>query len=103
MATIMGLVMILLEGLMHPMPVWAWLATIALLGVCAVGIRSQWGIRDIDYLQEMIPHHSMALFTSQHRLKNPNTGPSVRQLASEIVKTQEDEITLMTNMVALFV
>lgn len=99
MAVAMGLAMVLLEGLMHPMPAWAWVLTVALLAFTVVAVRGQWGIRDVDYLQEMIPHHSMALFTSQHRLQSPYTHPAVRELAQQIVDAQRSEITLMENMV----
>lgn len=99
MAIAMGLSMIFLEGLMHPMPKWAWIATSALLGITIVLIRTQWGITDVDYLREMIPHHSMALFTSQHRLKDPRVHPTVQALADQIVRTQKAEIQIMDRLI----
>lgn len=100
MATVMGLAMVVLEGLMHPMPLWAWILTGTLLVLTCVAIRQQWGIGDTDYLEEMIPHHAMAIFTSQHRLADPNTHPEVRSLAQGILQAQKDEIHYMENLLA---
>ncbi len=98
MATIMGLAMVVLEGLMHPMPTWAWILTGTLFVLTGVAIRQQWGIHNAQYLREMIPHHSMAIFTSKQRLADPNTRPEVRSLAQAILQAQEDEIHHMENL-----
>lgn len=91
-AIFMGLLMVVIEGTMHPMPIWAWIMVFMLLILFAFYIRYQIGITDSQYLRDMIPHHSMALLTSEHRNKGQ---PYVLKLAEEITKTQKKEIQQM--------
>lgn len=60
-------------------------------------LRSQLGVSDSAWLRRMIPHHSTALTTSTEILKK-TTNPKIRELASEIIDTQEREIALMKSM-----
>lgn len=99
MACVMGLYMVFLEAAMHPMPLWAWVLSVGFLVCLAFAIRHQWFIRDVDYLQEMIPHHSMAIFTSRERLTRKDIHPDVRHLAGTILTSQETEIQQMSDMV----
>lgn len=62
-----------------------------------VVIRKQIGIRDRDYLQEMITHHSAALTTSRHIAERTQI-TDVLVLARNIIKTQEREIALMKDL-----
>lgn len=58
-------------------------------------IRNQTGISDEAWIRAMIPHHSSAIMTSE----NANiTDPEVRRLADEIIRTQEEEIAEMRQM-----
>lgn len=86
--------MVLLEGTMHPLPAIGWIC--AALGVIAgiAGYRMQIGVSDREYLHDMIPHHSMAVLTSQHVLQR-SKDKRVKQLAETILNAQVKEIALM--------
>lgn len=94
----MSSLMVALEGLMHPMPGWAWVGTGILCVASIVAYKYQWFVNDTQYLREMIPHHSMALVTSKGRLRDPQSSPPVRTLAREIIDTQEKEIVIMRKL-----
>jgi hypothetical protein len=63
-------------------------------------MRKQMFITPKDWLREMIPHHSTAITTTTQLLKNNefDTNSSVYKLATQILKTQKDEITLMKSL-----
>jgi uncharacterized protein (DUF305 family) len=53
-------------------------------------------VDDVDYLEAMIPHHSIAILTSERaQLEDPR----VRALADEIIAAQEREITEMRELI----
>lgn len=55
-------------------------------------VRSQITVDDVDYMEGMIPHHSIAILTSENsRIKDVR----VRELADEIIKAQRREIKEM--------
>lgn len=59
-------------------------------------MRNQTTIDDVDYMEQMIPHHSIAILTSE----NANiTDPRVRELADDIIKAQLEEIDLMSKLI----
>jgi hypothetical protein len=92
----MGAGMVALEGLLHPMPWWAWLLTLVIGVVSVLGYRFQWLVDDRGYVREMIPHHSMALVTSRPRVRK-SSDPVIHRLAEQIVTVQEREILEMKN------
>ena len=55
-------------------------------------VRNQKPIDDVTYMKAMIPHHSIAILTSERAAIND---PEVRELANEIIKTQKKEIAEM--------
>jgi undecaprenyl pyrophosphate phosphatase UppP len=60
-------------------------------------VRSQHTVDDISYMSAMIPHHSIAIMTSERaRLRDPR----VRKLADEIIKAQVREIGKMKALIA---
>jgi hypothetical protein len=61
-------------------------------------IRTQLMITPRQYVLGMIPHHSMAIHMSKQLLKNQS--PKFRELAKNIIKTQEDEIRYMKQIVS---
>ena len=61
-------------------------------------LRAQWMIDDTQWLRRMISHHSTALTTS-HNIYNQTKDPKVKQLAKEIIDTQEREISQMKEMI----
>jgi hypothetical protein len=55
-------------------------------------VRSQVTVTDTDYMEGMIPHHSIAILTSERaKIKDIR----VRKLADEIIKAQRKEIMEM--------
>lgn len=65
---------------------------IVLLGGGIALVRSQITVKDTDYMEGMIPHHSIAILTSERaRIKDAR----VRKLADEIIEAQRREIKEM--------
>jgi uncharacterized protein (DUF305 family) len=59
-------------------------------------VRSQSTVDDVAYMKAMIPHHSIAIMTSRRaRISDPR----VRELADEIIASQEREIAEMKVLV----
>ncbi|WP_372621942.1 DUF305 domain-containing protein [Falsiroseomonas sp.] len=59
-------------------------------------VRSQATVNDIEYMKAMIPHHSIAILTSE---RAQISDPRVRKLAQEIIEAQEREIAEMKYLV----
>ena len=60
-------------------------------------VRSQETVDDISYMKAMIPHHSIAIMTSERaHIKDPE----VRRLADGIIDAQVREIAQMKKMIA---
>jgi ABC-type multidrug transport system fused ATPase/permease subunit len=60
-------------------------------------LRSQITITDVSWMRAMIPHHSIAILTSERaRLSDPR----VRELADEIIEAQRREISEMKRLIA---
>ena len=57
-----------------------------------VCIRKQLFINEMQFLQGMIPHHSMAIMMSKRLEKKPN---SIQHLLDQIIQTQQKEIIIM--------
>lgn len=55
-------------------------------------VRSQTRVDDTDYMKAMIPHHSIAILTSE---RAQISDPRVRELADEIIEAQKREIAEM--------
>ncbi len=71
----------------------ATLAIAALLLASGVFlVRSQITVSDTDYMEGMIPHHSIAILTSERAQIDD---PRVRELADEIIEAQRREIKEM--------
>ena len=99
LAIIMGLFMVLLEIVMHDMQYKIFSSTKYLLLTASVGLfiylyRKQVSIKDKQYLEEMIEHHSMALLTSEEILKKTDNY-NVAKIAKNIIQKQNDEIREM--------
>jgi hypothetical protein len=60
-------------------------------------IRSQFLISDEEYLNGMIPHHSMAITMSKRILEKTNNS-KIRNLANKIIYSQMDEIEEMNKI-----
>ncbi|MGM0852814.1 MAG: DUF305 domain-containing protein [Bacillota bacterium] len=59
-------------------------------------LRSQTLVDDVDYMEAMIPHHSIAILTSE---RAKITDPRVRDLADGIIKAQKKEIAEMKKLI----
>ena len=60
-------------------------------------LREQAFVNDEQWLRRMISHHSTALTTSNKIVKRTNN-EKIRNLANEIIETQEREIELMKKL-----
>jgi hypothetical protein len=106
LATIMGISMVILEIMMrdHQYHVLSlnWYAILfALLALFVYLYRVQAAINDKQYLEGMIEHHSMALFTSQEILKKTDNY-DVTKLAKNIIEKQNDELRTMQELIKKF-
>lgn len=100
MGAVMAIVMLLFMWRMYENR-RANMAILAVSAVVAVGslalVRSQDTVGDVAYMKAMIPHHSIAIMTSERaHIKDPE----VRALADGIIEAQVREIAEMDRMIA---
>ena len=67
------------------------------IGISMFLLRDQLMVNDKQWLRRMISHHSTALTTS-HKIYNKTDNIQLKELANEIINTQEREIELMKSM-----
>lgn len=60
-------------------------------------VRSQATVGDVSYMRAMIPHHSIAILTSE---RSNLSDPRVQHLAQEIIEAQRLEIAEMKALIA---
>ena len=72
------------------------LGAIALFGASLYLVRSQAGVDDVAWMKAMIPHHSIAILTSE---RARITDPRARKLADEIIAAQRKEIAEMEALI----
>ena len=72
------------------------LGSVLLMVVSTFLVRQQIPIDDVKWMRAMIPHHSIAILTSN---KADLKDPEVKKLAEEIIKAQEREIAEMKKMI----
>ncbi|WP_293414220.1 DUF305 domain-containing protein [Phenylobacterium sp.] len=60
-------------------------------------VRSQATVSQVSYMRAMVPHHSIAIMTSE---RAQITDPRVRKLADEIIAAQRREIAEMKYLIA---
>ena len=60
-------------------------------------VRSQATVDDVSWMKAMIPHHSIAILTSE---RANISDPRVRELANEIIEAQRREIEEMKALIA---
>jgi uncharacterized protein (DUF305 family) len=104
MALIMGSAMaaIMLTFMLHMHRNWKanvaiYLASAAVFVASLLLVRSQTTVQDVSYMRAMIPHHSIAILTSE---RAEISDPRVRELADEIIKAQRREIDEMNRLIA---
>lgn len=59
-------------------------------------VRSQTTVDDVSWMKAMIPHHSIAILTSE---RAEIEDPRVKQLSEEIINAQEREIAEMKRLI----
>ena len=99
MALIMGAVMavVMLTFMLHMYQdkranAAIYLVSALVFAVALFLVRSQTTVQDVSYMRAMIPHHSIAILTSE---RAEITDPRVRELADEIIEAQRREIAEM--------
>jgi uncharacterized protein (DUF305 family) len=60
--------------------------------------RKQVAVDDKQYLEGMIEHHSMGIFTSEEILKKTDNY-DVAKIAKNIIQTQNDELRAMRGLI----
>lgn len=70
--------------------------SIAVFAVSLWLVRSQETVEDVSWMKAMIPHHSIAILTSE---RANISDPRVRKLADGIIETQRREIAEMEALI----
>jgi hypothetical protein len=100
MGAVMALVMLGFMRSMYPSRAVNRLIVAGAVGVFAVSlwlVRSQETVTDVAYMKAMIPHHSIAIMTSERaHIRDPR----VRELADGIIRAQVKEIGEMKDLIA---
>jgi uncharacterized protein (DUF305 family) len=103
MALIMGATMtvIMLTFMLHMMPDWRVnlsivAASVVVFAVSLWLVRSQTTVEDVSYMRAMIPHHSIAILTSERAQISDSR---VRKLADQIIESQRREIEEMKTLI----
>lgn len=73
------------------------IASVAVFAGALWLVRSQATVDDVSWMRAMIPHHSIAILTSE---RAKITDPRVRELADGIIKAQRREIAEMKALIA---
>lgn len=74
-----------------------WVASVAVLALFWVLLRTEAGVGDRQFMRAMIPHHSAAIQMCQ---ESSLTDPRVRKLCEDIVASQERETAEMKALLA---
>ncbi|MFC3608703.1 DUF305 domain-containing protein [Stutzerimonas tarimensis] len=74
-----------------------YVGSVMIFALCLWLVRSQTTVDQVDYMKAMIPHHSIAIMTSE---RAQISDPRVRQLADEIIEAQRREIAEMEALIA---
>jgi uncharacterized protein (DUF305 family) len=100
MGAAMAIVMLAFMAAMYPSrkvnaAIFAGAAAVFALALWLV--RSQATVADVAYMKAMIPHHSIAILTSERaHIRDPR----VRALADQILRSQREEISEMEALIA---
>jgi FlaA1/EpsC-like NDP-sugar epimerase len=99
MGAVMAIIMLsFMQGMYHNktynLMIYAASVVIATLSLWLV--RSQATVDQISWMKAMIPHHSIAILTSE---RASIQDPRVRELADGIIQTQKEEIIRMKQLI----
>lgn len=73
------------------------LGSVLIFAVALWLVRSQKTVDDVSYMRAMIPHHSIAILTSE---RAQISDPRVRALADQIIEAQRKEIAEMKSLIS---
>lgn len=103
MALLMGgsMAIIMLGFMLHMLTNRYWNIAIVIVCILIIGtslflVRSQTTVDDTSYMKAMIPHHSIAILTSE---RAEISDPRVRELADDIIEAQRQEIAEMKRLI----
>lgn len=99
MGAVMGIVMMLFMWKMYKKKRMNYIilaASVLIFGISIWLMRSQATVDDEDWMEAMIPHHSIAILTSE---RADLSDPRVKQLAEEIISAQRREIEEMKKLI----
>lgn len=95
MGSVMSVVMLLFMLKMYrnkTANILIFIGAVIVFGAALFLVRSQATVTGVDYMEAMIPHHSIAILTSERsRIEDPR----VQELADEIIAAQVREIKEM--------
>jgi len=103
MALVMGATMavIMLGFMLHMYPnrranIGIVAGSLAVFAAALWLVRSQQTVDDVSYMKSMVPHHSIAILTSE---RAQILDPRVRKLADQIIEAQRREIAEMEALI----
>ena len=73
-----------------------FIGSVIVFGVALWLVRSQATVDEVSYMKAMIPHHSIAILTSE---RAHIEDPRVRKLADQIIESQRKEILEMKALI----
>jgi hypothetical protein len=73
-----------------------YIGSVIVFGVSLWLVRSQTTVEDVSWMKAMIPHHSIAILTSE---RANISDPRVRDLADGIIEAQKREISEMKALI----
>ncbi len=72
-------------------------SSVAVFAVSLYPLRSQMTVQDVSWMRAMIPHHSIAILTSE---RAKISDPRVQRLAQDTIEVQRLEIAEMNALIA---
>lgn len=100
MGAVMAIIMLGFMLKMYPdtrMNAAIFVGSIAIAATSLWLVRSQETVQDVSWMSAMIPHHSIAILTSE---RAEISDPRVRELADSIIEAQRREIAEMKALIA---
>ena len=99
MGATMAVIMLLFMWSMHEnrkANIGILVGSVLVFGVCLWLVRSQATVEDVSWMKAMIPHHSVAIMTSE---RANISDPRARKLADQIIESQRREIDEMKALI----
>lgn len=100
MGAVMAVIMLLFMWSMYKKQAFNYTiiaSSVAIFIVSLFLLRSQTTVQDVSWMRAMIPHHSIAILTSE---RAEISDPRVQRLAQDIVEAQRLEIAEMNALIA---